>query len=547
MLARQTQTFTRGPVRDRADQGGDPRRRHLGHDDHGYFAPGSILAMRELNATMKQRPLLWLTLIALVPRVLAAFFSGGYFAHDDHFLMIEAAQSWVDGHDYNNWLPWNQTGTPRPTGHMMLYPGLHYLLFKACAWLGLSDPTWKMVLVRLLHAVWSLVVVRSGYRIALRLSTPGVAWRTGLFLALFFFMPFLSVRNLVEMVAIPPLMLCAWWLVRSGEGPDGRALLIAGMCAGLAVDLRFQTLFFGCGAGMALLWQRNVRGAAWFGLGLLVPVVLVQGTVDLLIWGRPFAEMTEYVRYNLANSTTYFDQPWYNYLLVLAAVFIPPFSLAVLFGFFKRPRPLLIWLPTFSFLFFHSLFPNKQERFILSIVPLVLVLGYTAWETFRERSLWWQRRRRLWRGVMVWTWAINLLLLIPLTFSYSKHERVEAMLMLRGHKVTGLLVEDTVEGDPPMLPLFYLGQWDATQQVLTDPQADIRGLVETMTIGHRANVVLFIGEEKLDARVGRVQAALGPMHMIGRAEPGLLDRVVHWLNPVNRNEVITIYGLDPAR
>ena len=32
------------------------------------------------------------------------------------------------------------------------------------------------------------------------------------------------------------------------------------------------------------------------------------------------------------------------------------------------------------------------------------------------------------------------------------------------------------------------------------------------------------------------------MRLIGRAEPGLLDRVMHWLNPVNRNVVITIYA-----
>lgn len=504
------------------------------------------MAIRDQIAGMQQRPLFWLTLIALVPRLLAAFFSGGYFAHDDHFLMIESAQSWVDGHDYNNWLPWNQSGTPHPTGHMMLYPGFHYLLFKLCAWLGLDDPSWKMVLVRLLHAAWSLIVVRTGYRIALRLSNPGVAWRTGLLLALYFFMPFLAVRNLVETVALPPLMLCAWWLVRGGGTPTSKEVVIAGLFAGLAVDLRFQTLFFGCGAGLALLLQRNLRGAVLFGMGLLVPIVLVQGVIDLAIWGRPFAEMTEYVRYNLANSTTYFDQPWYNYLLVLAAVFIPPFSLAVLFGFFKRPRPLLIWLPVFCFLFFHSLFPNKQERFILSIVPLVLVLGYTAWESFRERSLWWQRHRGLWRGVLVWTWTVNLLLLVPLTFSYSKRERVEAMLLLRGRAVHGILVEDTAEQDPPMLPLFYLGRWDVTQQVLTDPAADIRVLAEAPAPGHRADVVLFIGHEDLEARVGRVQAALGPLQLIGRAEPGLLDRVVHWLNPVNRNEVITIYGLEVA-
>ncbi|MBK6408906.1 MAG: glycosyltransferase family 39 protein [Flavobacteriales bacterium] len=498
------------------------------------------MRMKDFVAGMKQRPLFWLTLIALLPRVVAAIFSGGYFAQDDHFLVIEAAQSWVDGFDYNNWLPWNQGADPVPSGHMMLYPGFHFLLFKLCGWLGLTDPSWKMVLVRLLHALWSLITVRAGYRIALRLSTPEVAWRCGLFLALFFFMPFLSVRNLVEMVSIPPLMLCAWWLIRTVARPTWKDALVAGMFAGLAIDLRFQSAFFGCGAGLALLLLRDVRGAVLFGVGMLIPVVLVQAGIDMFIWGRPFAEMTEYVRYNLANSTTYFDQPWYNYLLVLAGIFIPPFSLAVLFGFFKRPKPLLIWLPVFSFLFFHSLFPNKQERFILTIVPMVLVLGYTVWETFREKSSWWQRHRGLWRGVLAWTWALNIVLLVPLCFSYSKRERVEAMLMLRDRPVHGVIIEDTAEQDPPMLPLFYLGQWHVTQKVLTDPDADVKAIAAQLGAG--TDMVLFIGKEQLGSRVKHVEDALGPMRLIGRAEPGLLDRVMHWLNPVNRNVVITIYA-----
>lgn len=497
------------------------------------------------TALVRRHPLEWLTLIALVPRVVAAFFSGGYFAQDDHFLVIEAAQSWVDGSDYNKWLPWNQPGMPTPTGHMMLYPGVHFLLFWTWKWLGLTDPAWKMVLVRLLHAAWSLITVRLGYRIALQLSSPAVAWRCGLFLALFFFMPFTSVRNLVEVVSIPPLMCCGWWLVRRPEGPSLRDVFIAGLFAGLAVDLRFQTLFFGCGAGLALLLRREVGQAALFGLGMLVPVVLVQGGIDLFIWGRPFAEMTEYVRYNLDNSTTYFDQPWYNYLLVIAGVFIPPLSLAVLFGFFKRPRPLLLWLPVLSFLFFHSLFPNKQERFILTILPLLFVLGYTSWEAWRARSAWWQRHVRLWKGVVTWTWCVNIALLVPLCFSYSKRERVEAMRMLRGQDVRGLLVEDSAENDPPMMPLYYLGRWGLPQETYTDTTADLRALLERYDVRERPNTVLFIGTERLADRTARVERVTGPLTLVGRAEPGLLDRVMHTLNPVNRNVTITIYRTAP--
>ncbi len=504
----------------------------------------NAIEKKEPWAIMRQQPLLWLTLIALIPRLLAAFFSGGYFAQDDHFLVIEAAQSWVDGFDYNNWLPWNQGANPIPTGHMMLYPGFHYLLFKLCSWLGLNDPSWKMVVVRLLHAAWSLIVVRVGYRIALKISSPAVAWRCGLFLALFFFMPFVSVRNLVEVVSIPPLMLSAWRLIRKETTElTVKDLLVAGMFTGLAVDLRFQTIFFACGAGLAFLIMKDLRKALWFGLGVLIPILLVQGGIDMFIWHRPFAEMTEYVRYNLANSTTYFNQPWYNYLLVLLGVFIPPFSIVVLFGFFKRVNPLLLWLPAFSFLFFHSLFPNKQERFILTIVPLIFILGYTAWEQFRQGSMWWQRRERLWHGLLMWTWGLNILLLIPLCFSYSKRERVEAMLMLRDKDVHGFIIEDTAEHDPPMLPLFYLGQWHVSQQFLTDPATNIAALEDQPDPEHRPNVVLFIGAEELEARVQRVSHALGPLQFVGRAEPGLLDKVVHWLNPINRNVIISIYAI----
>ena len=83
--------------------------------------------LEKTNLAMQRQPLLWLTLIAALPRLVAAIFSQGYFAQDDHFLVIEAAQSWVAGFDYNNWLPWNQTVNKGPTGHMMVYLSLIHI------------------------------------------------------------------------------------------------------------------------------------------------------------------------------------------------------------------------------------------------------------------------------------------------------------------------------------------------------------------------------------------------------------------------------------
>jgi 4-amino-4-deoxy-L-arabinose transferase-like glycosyltransferase len=507
-----------------------------------------ISTLTRTIGNMQRQPLVWLTIIAAVPRSVAAIFSEGFYAQDDHFLVIEAAQSWVAGFDYNNWLPWNQLEDKGPTGHMMVYPGLHFLLFKLCAWLGFTDPDGKMILVRLLHAAWSLITVRVGYRIAKRLSTDSIAWNCGLFLALFCYMPFLSVRNLVETVSAPFVMLSAWWLLKA-LSPDHRSpsmwrtFLIAGLFAGLAMNIRFQTMFFPAGVGLALLLQREWRSALVFGAGVLLPIVVLQGGIDLVLWGVPFAEMTEYVRYNVANpDNTGIVSPWYNYLLLLAGVFIPPLSLAVIFGFLKERKPWVLWLPVVAFVFFHSIFPNKQERFLLPILPLFFVLGYTAWEQWRGGNAWWQQHAGLWRGSLVFVWVLNTLLLFPLTVCSSKFERIDAMRQVRAlQDVHGLLIEDTEGGDPFLAPLYYRDVWDQPKDPYGDRTADLKAIVEAGVPEKRANVVLFVGEENMRARLAHVMAVMGPLEYVGCAVPGLLDRTLHWLNPLNRNELVLIF------
>lgn len=499
--------------------------------------------LQRLFAQPTHGALLRLTLIALVPRVVAAFFSGGYFAHDDHFLVAEPARSWADGSDYNYWLPWHQEGTPRPSGHSFFYVGLHWVFFKLMLLVGLKDPDACMVVVRLIHAVWSLVVVRMGYRIALRLSDPATAWRAGLFLALLGFMPFLSVRNLVEVACIPFLMLGAWQLVRGSGGPGLREALLAGAWLGMAMNVRFQTIFFAAGPGLALLLQRNWKGTLAYGAGLLLPLVVVQGGIDLFLWGRPFAELTEYVGYNLVNTTTYGVQPWYNYLLLLAGLLIPPFGLLVMWGFVRRPAPLVVWLPVVLFVAIHSWFPNKQERFILPIVPLYLTLGLVAWEDLRRSSAWWQRHQGLWRGILAWTWGVSTLLLGVLCFTTSKQSRLEAMRLVKDRTdVEGWVVEDSPEHEPPMLPKYYCLHWEATVVDMPDTTFNIDS---TMTFwrghpGRTPNYAFLIGQEDLQRRIARLEGAMGPLAHVGQAEPGFVDRFVHWLNPVNRNEVITV-------
>ncbi|WP_240731390.1 glycosyltransferase family protein [Hymenobacter radiodurans] len=144
-------------------------------------------------------PLRTILLLALGLRVLAAFFSKGYAFHDDHFDVISIAQDWVYG--LTTWLH-----QPLPPRHSMTYTGLHYGLFWLLDAVGFTNPDAKMTLVRLLHGVYSLLTVYLGYKITEQLAGETYARRAGLLLAVLWFMPFMSVRNLVEMVCIPPYL-----------------------------------------------------------------------------------------------------------------------------------------------------------------------------------------------------------------------------------------------------------------------------------------------------------------------------------------------------
>ena len=75
-----------------------------------------------LSKSWDDHPLAIILVLGFLFRMLAAFFARGWGMLDDHFLVIEASQSWVDGYDYNFWFPWSEHNFG-PTGHNLFYPG----------------------------------------------------------------------------------------------------------------------------------------------------------------------------------------------------------------------------------------------------------------------------------------------------------------------------------------------------------------------------------------------------------------------------------------
>lgn len=490
----------------------------------------------------ENKPLTLIVWVAAILRLVSVVFAKGWGMLDDHFLVIEIAQSWVDNGNFNHWLPWDASNTG-PSGHTFLYAGFHFVLFTFFKWIHLSDPQVKMFFVRLIHAAFSMIIVVLGYRIAEKMSDKKSAKLVGLLLAAFWFMPWLSVRNLVEIVAIPFLFISTWIIVKNDK-PDSKLLIFlrAGFIAGISFSIRYQTMMYAGGMGLALLFQKQIREATAFGIGYLISAFMFQGLIDYFIWGFPLAEFAEYVKYNMENRYGYLTGDWYNYIVLLLGILLPPISIFLFTGMFKNWRKrLIILLPTLIFLAFHSYFPNKQERFILTIVPFVVLLGVMGWNEIESVSQFVKRNRKFVRGSWVFFWVLNLILLVAISTMYSKRSRVEAMTYLsRYENVKSILLENTNGTDIQMMPQFYLNQWIVKHEVsLADPMDKLPDF--TVNKETEPRFVLFFRDENLDRRVEEMKQVIPGLEFETAIQPGFVDTVMHWLNPYNKNDAIYIY------
>jgi hypothetical protein len=497
-----------------------------------------------LVASWEENPLPVILFLAVFFRLLAVVFARGWGMLDDHFLVIESAQSWADGQDYNSWLPGSE-GNMGPTGHNFFYPGIHYLLFRFLRFIHVNDPQEKMIIVRFLHAAWSMITVIYGYKITLKLGGEKPAKLAGILLAITWFMPWVSVRNMVEVVCIPLLIIAIYIIVLD---PGNRKKLtnyfLAGVLLGLAFNLRTQTAFFSIGLGIALLIICKWREVIVMTLGAIMPVIIIQGTIDMIFWGKPFVEIIGYLHSNIIDATSYINLPWYNYFLVVLGFLLPPVSLFLFYGTLRiRIKYLFLFLPVALFFIFHSLFPNKQERFILPVLPFIMITGSLGWNEFMEKPFISRTWKKWIRGSWVFFWIINLLLLCTITVTYSKKARVETMVYLSKYKdIQYLLVADK-SNNPELFPRFYLGQWiemydEFVRQENTDSLI-IR--VSKLPVQEHPRFILFSAENGLQQEVEKARKSFPFIVYETTIAPGFIDKFVRWLNPVNKNRTVYIY------
>lgn len=517
---------------------------------------------------------------ALVFRLLSAIFSEGYGMHDDHFLIVEAASSWSDGFDYNNWLPWSPGSRGVPEGHSFTYVGLNYVFFVVFKFFGITDPKTLMIFNRLIHALISLLVVHFGIKITEKIAGKKQAVTVGWLLALLWIYPFLSVRNLVEMTSIPFLMWGVWLAIRD---KNHISFLYAGLLIGMAVSFRYQVGVFAIGMAAYYFFKWEWKRFFLFCTGVVVTFCLTQGIVDYFVWGYPFAELLGYVVYNMNEGTRYMaNSNYFMYFYVIFGVLLLPLGLLVAIGFFRSPKhqwtvfipagimlllhifipglqfwlvavvfltlivlalagkfknisiEWLLYLPTIFFILFHTFYPNRQERFVLTVLPLVIILGVIGYQSLRKSAFW----DKTWNVSLKAFWILNIPLLLFFSFTSSKKSRIDAMYALHTDKSENkkILLEASGSSSTSLMPKFYSQDWycafyERDESTQTPIAAD----------SMKYDYIFFFGEDSLNNRVAAYKTVYSDMTLVQKCDPSSIDKLLFWLNPKNTNQYIEVW------
>ena len=470
---------------------------------------------------------------AFIFRMIAAIFSEGYGMHDDHFLIVEASASWVDGFDYNHWLPWSPENQGVPEGHSFTYVGLNYFFFAIAKFFGVIDPYLLMIFNRMLHGLFSLLIVYFGFKITEKLASKKEATQVGWVLSLLWILPFFSVRNLVEFTSIPFLMWGVWLLVNQKAM---RCFFFAGILLGMAVSFRYQIGVFAIGIAAFYFFQWKWRPFLLFCSGVLLTFILTQGLVDYLIWGYPFAELISYVSYNMTEGTEYMPNTnYFMYFYVLFGLFLFPMAIFAFAGFFTMwKKQVLLFLPTLLFILFHTVYPNRQERFVLTVFPIVVILAIMGIERFKASVKW----ERIIRFSWILFWILNIPLLVFFSFTSTKISRVDAMYALydNGMSSERILVEASGKSKLTMYPSFYGKCWTAKISELDENTANKDSITN-----QKYDYIFFVGEDSLVKRKTIFTKQYPNLKLVKACQPSAIDRVLHTLNPRNSNEYIEVW------
>ncbi|NBV49949.1 hypothetical protein EBR78_01870 [bacterium] len=364
---------------------------------------------------MKTHRVLWL--IGLLLTCLVAYFNQGIIALDDY---SEGVARFIPAQQLSFAQNIETTGIRFPFQSLMLL-----LLSKLALGFGITDPTGQMRFVLLILGFTHFAIQTF---CATRFFKTEPEKRMALLLSAFYFvMPLLYTRPLIENMSGAWITLAAYAAYRYQHELHSKWIVLSVFSIACSALFRFQAGV--CIFAVPLLFWilKTPRGWIPFFISGGLAFVLT-GFLDQALTGGFHRSLLSYVNYNLEHASSYGTTPFYTFALLFLGLSLPPTFFGKYPGFLwkERYQRLLAVLLFFGVFFIsHSLIPHKEERFMIPVLVLFLVL-LTPLLVY-----WLEAPKGRWR--VIYFFILNTVLLIPASFSTPQNNVIGLVQFLNHH------------------------------------------------------------------------------------------------------------------
>lgn len=416
-----------------------------------------------------------------------------------------------------------QIGAPIETVEyrLSIFPKLFYFAILPFHRIGIDSPATLVSIGYIFQALISLFGIWGMFRLGSLFLEDGANRQMVLLYAFFFLMPLVSTRSFLESYSLNTVPWAFYYTIRGlSQNKHSRDLFWGALLLGITVIIRFQTGILALIALLFVLYRYRLSKPSFlFAAGGILSLGIL-GFLDWLDGRPPLSTILAYISLNFQGniaSASYGKAPWYSYILMFPLLLIPPASFVFFAGFLKtiKSRDTKIWilLSGFTvFVLFHTLIPNKLERFIIPVIPLYVVLAYKGFTEFSSHL------RTLTVRIF---WAVNIPLLLLVFGAKSQSNIIDAAVYLKDKK--GAVVLYNVD----LWKQAYAGFNKSEPPVFREPNSLISYIRTTRT--QSFYLLHFLQMEKLLAE------KLGAARMECRVEktfsPGFLEWLVIQANP----------------
>lgn len=396
-------------------------------------------------------------------------------------------------------------------------------LSKTALGLGLSHPTNQLRFVLML--LGALVFCAHTFT-ATRFFEQERQKNIALVLVSFYFlMPLIYSRPLIENMSGAFLSLGAFAAFKFYQDERPKWVFFSVLAISLAALFRFQSGI--CILALpVLLWFKKAKTASWVFVFSCIFSFFATGLLDLFLTGGFHRSLIAYLNYNIHHASSYGTTPFYTFLLLFFGLSIPPAFLGNYRNFewrrqYQKIYPVLLFFTVFVVA--HSLIPHKEERFIIPVFVLFLVLLVPLAE------FWFFEKKSRWR--MIYFSSLNLILLVLASFSMPQNNVISLVRYLGDHPELSNVYD--FEGSVVLVPSAFSLR-DISVSAFSGNLGQFSSAIE-------CNKVLAVREDKVRSS----PELLSSFSTLVAFKPGPLEALLVRLNPRQNSRRGTIYLLAP--